>query len=713
MATAADVNISTWTVQGSSPFYDGSYPFSVRPGGALQFFGYPETSVSSFTPSITVLSTPDMLPKTLLASASGSSGTGSRLQSAKAFKPYEHVYYKWTLTNGDDSSISQSEGITDPRDSSAKNPYIDQIGPEFSCVIREAGSYKLTLTAYYMTSTFGNVGSATTSTSFTVTAQTPNYQYFDGASGDNANDGNDPWGFTLSTASYTESTKELTQTGAFTSYNHSAATTGVSTGHYNVIYIDLLGFEGWYKIASKTSNDTIVLETGLGSDQSNVTSSDGPKLSYAGGNAVNDTIYCFSGNGGSSTQSYTVTSPMRQHLTGNANEVTTPSTTGYCGYNGTPRITSTGGVFNIGSNSGNTPPGSVWMYNLDVDADGNGDPVIGLQSTLTAATNQTFLFDNCTFRRSSTGTAINIQFTSTDLNDITWLFYKSVLDGREADTLRASNRHAIFSREDNDGWQRALACTFHTDSDSLVLDHFWYPTGSMNHFHCHWCDFAESVTGTSYCINTNNGITGTTAQYTSIVENAMGANAEWGFDASNATNDSSDKTFDNFVAIGNESKVTRGFTLHYALDGAFIAFNDISKNNTTDFSIWNQCATVDNTNYDIVAYGNRNYGGPLFNVDDGQHCEIINNENHRPTGATNVGQVDELDLGVGNDIVIDKNNLYAVDGATISVDASATTIASYNSTYSVTNTSTDPGWTDPANGNFDGSVNQGYTTTLV
>ena len=114
-----------------------------------------------------------------------------------------------------------------------------------------------------------------------------------------------------------------------------------------------------------------------------------------------------------------------------------------------------------------------------------------------------------------------------------------------------------------------------------------------------------------------------------------------------------------------------------------------------------------------MAYGNRNYGAPLFNVDDGQHCEIVNNTEFLPTGFTSVGQVDEADLGAGNDIVIDKNNLYAVDGAQVTVDSSGASVASYNSTYSVSNTSGDPSWNDPVNGDFDGSLNAGFSVTEV
>jgi len=84
------------------------------------------------------------------------------------------------------------------------------------------------------------------------------------------NDGRDAIGFGLSSATFTNSTKTLTSTGAFSSYTFSAGDEIYISGGTGVT-------AGLYEIASKTSSDAIVLVDDIGgTNPSDVTSSDGP-----------------------------------------------------------------------------------------------------------------------------------------------------------------------------------------------------------------------------------------------------------------------------------------------------------------------------------------------------------------------------------------------------------------------------------------------------
>lgn len=97
-----------------------------------------------------------------------------------------------------------------------------------------------------------------------------------------ANDGLDPIGFGLATATYNDTTKTLTQSGAFSSYTFSTGDLIYISGGTNATV-------GLYTIASKVDNDSITLTTSAGSTDAtgDWTSSNGPFATpQAGTNAV-------------------------------------------------------------------------------------------------------------------------------------------------------------------------------------------------------------------------------------------------------------------------------------------------------------------------------------------------------------------------------------------------------------------------------------------
>lgn len=110
----------------------------------------------------------------------------------------------------------------------------------------------------------------------------------DPTNGNNANDGLDFHGFNLSGATFTNATKTLSSTGAFTSYTFNAGDRIAITGGTGVT-------TGYYEIASRTSNDAIVLVADIGgTNPTDVSSSDGPWATTANALssvATSDTVY--------------------------------------------------------------------------------------------------------------------------------------------------------------------------------------------------------------------------------------------------------------------------------------------------------------------------------------------------------------------------------------------------------------------------------------
>jgi hypothetical protein len=111
----------------------------------------------------------------------------------------------------------------------------------------------------------------------------PTTYFFNSSTGSDTNDGLDPYGFNLSGASWNPATQTLTKTGAFASFT--PLTNQLNTASLApAVYIDPIYIKagtgitpGLYSIASKTSNDAIVLATSIGaSSASDVTSSNGP-----------------------------------------------------------------------------------------------------------------------------------------------------------------------------------------------------------------------------------------------------------------------------------------------------------------------------------------------------------------------------------------------------------------------------------------------------
>lgn len=179
-----------------------------------------------------------------------------------------------------------------------KNPNTDQKKPLGMYVYNKPGSYTIT---YNVRGWIGgtNYSSANSTISLTVAAwpeDTDFSAYFDSVGGNDANDGRDAWGLNISGGFYDPATGIFTKVGAFTNYDHAAATADDDQFQwYNRIYISSAGkpaLNGHRTISSKISNDALQLATGLCvGTASDVASSTGPKQTRG---AVE--TYCNSGN---------------------------------------------------------------------------------------------------------------------------------------------------------------------------------------------------------------------------------------------------------------------------------------------------------------------------------------------------------------------------------------------------------------------------------
>ena len=285
----------------------GTHPAGDKPPTTLRatwpipaYKGYDRITTTSITMNtIDVMTATGEAPFSLFASAKNVTCAGTRNYGFGPIYPYMHLQHKWTLTKLGGGAVPHGNAIKSPLTDLPINPYVDRYSGEFTAVIHEPGTYVLELESS------SPQHSASTTINITVTEPTYGHLWYDGLNGNDANDGNDPWGFNCASANYTESTGELTETGKFASYDHAAATSGqLPVDNYNWIYLGAT--HGWRRITSKVSDDTIVIEPKLGSDQTGITSSSGPKQTFEGQTkgVNNDYMIHLRGNNGATTYTF-------------------------------------------------------------------------------------------------------------------------------------------------------------------------------------------------------------------------------------------------------------------------------------------------------------------------------------------------------------------------------------------------------------------------
>lgn len=494
------------------------------------FRGNPYLTVTAIDTSggIVLSRTSGTTPCFVQASAKNITATGSD-------RPYEDLEFRWDF--GDPSG---AETFTSPANAQPVNANADQFGPEAACCYRAAGTYTVTLTIR------GKNGSgyttATVTTGVTVTAFNPSSAdyWLDETNGLDTNDGLDPWGFAVTGGSYTSSTKRLVKAGAFTAYDHAAAT-APALAHDRLNFVRLTGgtgiTPGLYEIAAKIGNDEIELVTSAGSNSSNVTTSSGPKKTPATLNGSNRRIRLRrGGNYPLTTQLIRVTNNVRWTSYGSGNR---------------PRIYASSAIsdyfFKWNQASGvQSVSNYVWSY-LDFDCDNSNGVLYTSSSGGTGVGNDLYL-DNCLVRnKQDTTSAFPPIYFSGGVSGVTTANFGAW--ACDVDMASESVRQSFFDSAQN--WTFAVGCSFTGGvGTSSVLDHHIY-TGSGNHQLYRWIDFGPSTTR-NYCINGN--CTSTVGGHTDyfVVSECDMSGVERGLDLSNANNDRvSGGAFRNTVVEGN------------------------------------------------------------------------------------------------------------------------------------------------------------------
>lgn len=783
------------SVIGTNP----GYANNVVPG----YTGHDYINVSSISMgSIDILETTREVPFCIYASAKNVTCSGTRTYGVGSIDAFTMLEHHWTLTYSNGANIEWvlQDWLIDHRGQNT-NPYTDIKSPIYSAPIRQPGTYTLRLTS--------RAPGIESTTTVLITANVPTYkhEWYDGLNGDDANDGLDPWGFGLTTASYTESTGVLSQTNAFTSYDHSAATTGSPTDWYNLIYISGgdVSAAGWHRISSKTDNSNIVLQDKLGADDTNVTSSDGAKQTFtgaartasSGGSAGNATLdrhdVCVHLNGNGGSTSYAFTEAFSFALGHNSSAGWGDVHKFICGYNDSSGVRITGHadiasagiradvLLNVGVGGDGNLARYMGAWNLRLDGDNNAYGAIhGAIGDAFAPDNVVAFFDRiqtekCTERNVSwntasntiashalslwkcdidntrqghtldTGTATGGSSTTCIDTGASWTVdewvgnsVRNTTDGcvgeitsNTSTTLTVSlfaggtnndfengdayeivyGKHtgafiSIVDAEDEDRLS-VMGGSITTDSDSLILDHYLYPTykhlGLFGYIRFYGGEYP------SYCINTNYNA-GSTNPYTAIIENRAEGNSDWFCDASGANNNPvTEGTFEDMLVARNAAKTKKGFMFCYSPGTVAVMDNlmygDASATSTREFFNPNTVA-ADLVGADFLLHRNKGYGIGSFEytqqTGNNGMMECTDNEFHSPETSAIVMRVDFDYL---TNRVYDGNNFYSPSDSDGNAfydfsDAATKSLATFNTAVGGTNTSTNPNWTDAPNGDF-------------
>ncbi len=458
---------------------------------------------------------------------------GTRRLTTKPLNGYEHCHTVWTLTKGDGTAIAETfDGIKNYRynpatqlvEGSDVNVHTDTISPEFTDLLLNHGDYKLKLEVYAMTHT-GECLLSTAEYSFTVAKPTNNHIYIDPVGGLDTNDGLHPLllpvpsgGWNLN---YVESTGVLSQTGAFTGLVLDDEQYDTDTA--NFIY--LTGF-GRARIAEVIDANSVRIDDRwkLGSDQTGLTSSNGPKQSIV----------------------YVATNNTEYHY--KASEINLTSTinfeqkTGQCGlwfYGGrgilkSDTLAATSTLVKLGAANGTIPAKTI-LSNVDLDAQYiQNNPIFAGIGMTNPANHYRHILRHVVQKNAQAGTIYDPgQARGGSRLDV--LMWGGNLDNKrenEFDTKSLS----LYADTNEISSLRQIGVISDADGEATGTHHHFYIDGYSNHYHAAWIYFRYS-SGVNCCfnINTKNGNGEWTRNYFSIHDCYM-QDSGTGLDFSNSTN---------------------------------------------------------------------------------------------------------------------------------------------------------------------------------
>jgi hypothetical protein len=607
--------------------------------------------------------------------------SASNVEAVGIDRPYEDGEFSWEVTSGAETEhtfllpglVRTVDGV---EQSTTKDLHTDQYGPEALFRFYQPGTKTITLTARFPDGAGGYI-TDTQTVDFVVTDLT-NHYWFDPDAGDNANDGRDPHGLDLSGATFTTATKTLTSVGAFASYDHAAATAPEYVSRYNYIYISggTGVTPGLYEIASKTSDDAIVLVADIGgTNPSDVSSSDGPKATASSMSTASNTSYHLKGG---NTANHSFPSDPRGHPNVrivNYGLENAKSASQFW-------IITPGGFFEDGRNT--------CLHGIDINRTASKAIYIIAQHPTNSPLDHLY-FSKGTYTTSGdnpvgdNGLAIDLQ---PEYSSYCGFIGVSIIN------YGVGQKVAIFSNLQD--FFSVVGGTFEGEGDNNTLDHHIYPS-TKKHKYFTWINFGSGV-GRNFCINTNyNNPDGTpglpNGKYVSITENIMtGTLRAW--DSGHGTPGYYGEQED-FVVQGN--------AVHELGGDSTIIFDNSASMTVRDNAFWGMTEGVlfttsnspaDMRFYQNVIYRNEGNTSAVLRFASSLLSGMLKDNTIVDTKASGL----ILDLKAGT--VVDGNQIYvpSISGDYVKIGSTITWSAyealDHNARI------TDPGWTDPASGDF-------------
>ena len=701
-STAAGLSFTATNAAGSSPESntddlvtipdatgDGTLTTAPSP-----FYGHSRIDATGIITSIGFIEDPNGQEAPVsIAAFANTTLAGSRRLTTKPLNGYEHAHHVWELTKANGDPIDEDfDGIKNYRynpstqlvEGTDVNVHIGTISPEFTDLMLNHGDYKLTLKAYGMTSDNVNALMATDEYTFSIAKPTNNHIYIDPVNGDDANDGLDPLGLSLTNASYVEATGILTETGKFTGLVLDSELYDTDTKNF----VHITGF-GRARIAEVIDGNSARIDDRwkLGSDQTGLTSSNGPRQTIDTTPSSNTVYHIKAGD-------YEIASP-----------IAFDTRTGHCGlyfYGGQGRLysnTIAGGSYLIatGSPSGTAvSPDKLMLSNFEVDSQGiQSNPIRAGTGNSDTTLKFRAIYRHLT-QKGSSGSGIFSPGTPTNglgaaMDVLVWGNYLNNL--KVASEAKAV---AMFTYHNERSSFRCIGNITDNDADNPTLDHHWYPNGLNDHYHAAWNWFREGA-GSNYCINTNVAKDlGTWTRRGVSYHDMFFGGAIRGIDFSNHDN-IDDMFFENIYVARCQSNLDQDFYYPSTAISSFMVACDHYATATEGQSAFFRTNAGTLPAYNHVMERCRNYGPMLYNAGaqtptvEFFDCESVN------TRTDTIFQIRAFQPSLSESTFTD-NVFYSPnsgDGNVYQIDGSTTNLAALNAlTNSTGNTEAVISWSD-------------------
>lgn len=534
------------------------------------YLGFPKMSVSSISEpdDMFVMETSGEAPFLLQASAENVICTGTFDNVAYDINPITDLEHRWTVTKADESPVFYLGETKKGTARTTVNPATDTIGPNLSVWLHEPGTYTVTRVSRAPDGV-GGYTSFTKTRTITISAMpTAVDHYWYSNTGDNANDGRDPHGFALSAATYTEATGELTEVGAF-----SGLTLSNHKGDYDIFNGDKIYIPGFGQrtIVSKESDDTIIISPKLGSNQTGLTSSNGPKASwsFSNGRIPINTFHHIKGG-----DTFALSNRLE---TQNDSSGALTSTVGFAAYDGVANLIGhTSGLLVVGNNSSRYQHKKAFFGKIVMDPNAVVNRAItGFVSAgaMTAGTRFRMWFDQVritddwqattpdrtqnaiTFNSDFTLIA-SIGFTNGEVNNIT-------------DDVTPSRAVGIYAESGPNGFESFIGNIVDNDANSSTFDHHYYPSGLARlHIGFDYCRGGRN-NGYNYNVNDSN-MSGGGRPGPLAIHDVVTFNARYFSDYADVSNTQDSETENFYIARADAVDILEGFLFSVSNRGTTI-----------------------------------------------------------------------------------------------------------------------------------------------